>query len=78
MTAEELKEVMNQWELNAAQLAKVLCLHSNKVSEYLGGVSRIPCAIAFSIEALQLLPEAQRKALFTQRLQRPTHGRGRP
>ncbi|RTZ73836.1 MAG: hypothetical protein DSZ02_06405, partial [Gammaproteobacteria bacterium] len=48
MTAEELKEVMNLWGLNAAQLAKVLCLHSNKVSEYLGGVSRIPCAIAFS------------------------------
>jgi len=75
MTAEELKEVMKQWGLNAAQLAKVLCLHSNKVSEYLGSVSRIPCAIAFSIEALQRLPAAERSALFEKRLQRPTHGR---
>ncbi len=75
MTAEELKEVMSRWGLNAAQLAKVLCLHSNKVSEYLGDVSRIPCAIAFSIEALRLLPDAEREALFEKRLQRPTHGR---
>jgi hypothetical protein len=64
---------MKQWDLNAAQLAKVLCLHSNKLSEYLGGVSRIPCAVRFSIEALQLLSPGQRSALFEKRLQRQAH-----
>lgn len=75
MTAEELKQVMLRWELNAAQLAKVLCLHSNKVSEYLGEVSRIPCALAYSVEALELLPAEERRRLFEKRLQRSTHGR---
>ena len=75
MTAEELNAVMRTWDINAAQLAKVLCLHTNKTSEYLGGVERIPCAIAFSIEALQRLPEDERKTLFAERLQRKTHGK---
>lgn len=76
MTAEELDQARKAWGLDAAQLAKVLCLHGNKVSEYLGGVERIPCAIAYSVEALELLGEAQRRALFEKRLARPTHGRG--
>lgn len=75
MTAAELKQVMEQWRLNAAQLAKVLCLHSARVSEYLAGVEPIPCSIVYSLEALQALPEAQRKTLFEKRLARPTHGR---
>jgi len=73
MTPEELKTVMQNWDLDAAQLAKVLCLHSNKLSEYLEGVSRIPCAVRFSIEALQLLTPGQRSALFEKRLQRRAH-----
>jgi len=73
MTGAELKAVMNGWQLNAAQLAKVLCLHSNKVSEYLSDVTRIPCAVLFSIEALQLLSHHQRQQLFEQRLQRQPH-----
>ena len=75
MTAEELSCVMRDWQLNAAQLAKVLCLHTNKVSEYLGDVERIPCAIEFSIDALRRLDEDKRKALFKQRLDRKTHAR---
>ena len=54
MTADDLKQILSDWELNAAQLAKVLCLHSTKLSEYLGDVKRIPCAVIYSIEALQL------------------------
>ena len=49
MKAEELKAQMQAWNLNAAELAKVLCLHTTKVSEYLGDVQRIPCVIEFSI-----------------------------
>jgi hypothetical protein len=74
MTAEELKQLMIRWELNAAQLAKVLCLHRNRMSEYLGGVSRIPCSLAYSMEALELLPARERRRLFEKRLRRPTHG----
>lgn len=73
MTSDELKVVMRQWDMNAAQLAKVLCLHTNKISEYLGGVERIPCAIAFSIDALERIPREQRAALFRQRLKRKIH-----
>lgn len=75
MTAEELREVMLEWQVNAAELAKLLCLHSNRLSEYLGGVERIPCSIAYSVQALRLLPPRQREELFQERLSRPTHGR---
>jgi plasmid maintenance system antidote protein VapI len=73
MTGEDLKDVMQDWDLNAAQLAKVLCLHSNKLSEYLADAARIPCAVAFSIEAVQLLTPGQRSALIQKRLQRKAH-----
>ena len=75
MTADELNDVMRKWQLNAAQLAKVLCVHTNKMSEYLGGVERVPCAIAFSIDALQRISQEQRTTLFQQRLERKTHAR---
>ena len=75
MDADELDEVRRRWGLSGAQLAKVLCLHSTKLSEYLGGVSRIPCSLAYAVESLDLLSEAQRRALFDKRLARPTHGR---
>ena len=75
MTAQELNEIMHSWQLNAAELAKILCLHTNKMSEYLGDVERIPCAIAFSIDALQRLSEQERKKVFIERLQRKTHGK---
>ena len=75
MTAEELNAVIRQWDMNAAQCAKILCLHTNKLSEYLGGVERIPCAIEFSIDALNRLSKEDRMQLFEQRLQRKTHGR---
>jgi hypothetical protein len=75
MTADELNDVMREWQLNAAQLAKVLCVHTNKMSEYLGGVERVPCAIAFSIDALQRIPLEKRTTLFHQRLERKTHAR---
>lgn len=75
MTSNEMKNIMQQWQLNAAQMAKVLCLHSNKMSEYLGEIERIPCAIAFSIDALQRLPEEARKQCFTERLARKTHAK---
>ena len=73
MTADELNAVMHGWEINAAQFAKVLCLHTNKLSEYLGGIERIPCAIEFSIDALKRLPDDERKALIEQRLNRKMH-----
>jgi hypothetical protein len=76
MTAEELKQAFDDWGISAAQGAKILCLHSNKLSEYLGDVARIPCAIAFSVEALNLLDEATRRDLFEKRLARKTHGAG--
>lgn len=75
MTGEELKQVFRNWGLNAAQGAKVLCLHSNKLSEYLEDVSRIPCAVAFHVEALSLLPEAERRRLLAQRVERRAHER---
>jgi hypothetical protein len=73
MTGDELKKVLRDWGLNAAQGAKVLCLHSNKLSEYLEDVSRIPCAVAFHVEALNLLPAGQRERLLAQRVQRKAH-----
>ena len=75
MTADELKQVFDSWGINAAQGAKILCLHSNKLSEYLGGVARIPCAVAFSVEALDLLDDRTRQALFEKRLARKAHGK---
>ena len=74
MKADELKQAFDGWGITAAQGAKVLCLHSNKLSEYLGGVERIPCALAFSVEALGLLDGEVRQALFTRRLARKAHG----
>lgn len=73
MKGEELKSILKTWQINAAQGAKVLCLHSNKMSEYLEDISRIPCAVRFSIEALQLLDDETRTALFEKRLQRKAH-----
>ena len=73
MTDTELNQVRKDWQLNAAQLARVLCVHTNKMSEYLSGVTSIPCAVAMHIEALQLLPIALRERLFEQRLKRRAH-----
>ncbi len=73
MTEIELNQIRKGWQLNAAQLARVLCVHTNKVSEYLAGVTRIPCSLAMHIEALQLLSENTRLALFEQRLNRKVH-----
>jgi len=73
MTELELKQVLQEWQLTTAQIARILCLHTNKMSEYLDGVSRIPCAVAFHIEALQLLAGEQRQRLFAQRLNRSSH-----
>ncbi len=73
MTAEELEGVMHRWGLNAAELAKVLCVHSNRMSEYLGGVTRIPCSLAFSVEALELLDPDRRQALLERRKARRPH-----
>ena len=75
MTQLDLENVMREWGLNAAQLAKVLCLHSAKISEYLAGVRPIPCSVFYSIQALQMLEPAQRAGLIAQRLQRKPHGR---
>ncbi len=75
MTAEELEAVMRRWGLNAAELAKVLCVHSNRMSEYLGGVTRIPCSLAFSVEALELLDPDRRQALLERRKARRPHER---
>jgi len=74
MKASELKQTFAAWQLNAAQGAKVLCLHTRKISEYLGEVERIPCAVAFHIEALNLLDPQTRAALFERRLTRKAHG----
>ena len=75
MTSEELNKVMRDWQLNAAQLAKVLCLHTNKLSEYLAGIERIPCAIEFSIDALNRISKDERSELFRLRINRKTHQR---
>jgi hypothetical protein len=74
MTPDELKQAFDAWGITAAQGAKILCLHSNRLSEYLAGVERIPCALAFSVEALGLLDDKVRQTLFTQRLARRAHG----
>lgn len=75
MTANELKQQFDDWEISAAEGAKILCLHSNKLSEYLGDICRIPCAIAFSVEALALMDEQSRTRLFAKRLERKAHGK---
>jgi hypothetical protein len=66
-----------QNEGSAAQGAKVLCVHSNRLSEYLEDVSRIPCAVVFHVEALGLLPDAGRQRLFERRIHRKAHEGGR-
>ncbi len=73
MTAQQLDDVIRQWGLNAAQAARVLCLHSNKMSEYLGEISRIPCAVAFHIDALNRLPKQEQQQVFVQRIERESH-----
>ena len=73
MTEVELNQVRKHWQLNAAQLARILCVHTNKMSEYLSGVTRIPCSLAMHIEALQLLPDDMRATLFEQRLNRKAY-----
>jgi hypothetical protein len=73
MTETELNQTRKDWQLNAAQLARVLCVHTSKMSEYLAGVTRIPCALAMHIEALQLLHDEARLTLFQQRLNRNVH-----
>lgn len=73
MTDAELDKLRKSWRLDARQLARILCLHSNKMSEYLAGVERIPCSIAMHIEALCLLSDSQRMQVFEQRLYRKTH-----
>ena len=75
MTGDELKRVFRDWGLNAAQGAKVLCLHSNKLSEYLDDVSSVPCAVEFHVEALNLLPAEQRRQLLARRIDRKPHQR---
>lgn len=76
MTESELQQVLRDWRINAAQAARILCIHSNKMSEYLDGVTRIPCAVALHIDALQHIPAQQRQNIFQQRLQRKTHQGG--
>lgn len=73
MTAEELQDMLKQWNLNAAQAAKVLCVHTNKMSEYLGGVARVPCSVAFHVDALNQMTEEQRGKIFQQRMHRKAH-----
>ena len=73
MDADELKRVLDGWGINAAEAAKILCVHSNRMSEYLGDVSRIPCSLAFTIELLSMLDPAQRDELFEQRRNRLPH-----
>ncbi|MEJ2361385.1 MAG: hypothetical protein P8Z75_08160 [Gammaproteobacteria bacterium] len=73
MTNTELDQYRKNWQLNAAQFSRILCLHSTKISEYLAGVTRIPCSVAMHIEALALLPEQTRMSLFEKRLKRKAH-----
>lgn len=73
MTPEELKQAIDHWQLNAAQAARVLCVHSNKMSEYLGGICRIPCALAFHVDALNRIETEARQQLFEQRIERQSH-----
>lgn len=73
MTEAELNQIRKIWQLNAAQLARILCIHTSKMSEYLSGVTRIPCSVVMHVEALQLLDEDKRAVLFEQRLQRRAH-----
>lgn len=70
MTGDELKQVFRNWGVTAAQGARVLCLHTNRLSEHLEDVSRIPCAVVSRVEALGLLPDAERQRLFERRIHR--------
>lgn len=72
-TADELKRAFAAWWITAAQAAKILCLY-NRLSEYAGGIERISCAVAFSVEALGPLDDKVRQALFTRRLAHRAHG----
>ena len=73
MTETELNQIRKDWQLNAAQLARILCVHTNKMSEYLSGVTPIPCSLAMHVEALQRLADDTRATLFEQRLHRKAH-----
>ena len=73
MTPDEFKKILKDWDINAAIAAKVLCIHSNKMSEYLDGITRIPCSVALHLDALQHLDEDTRNTLIEQRLQRKAH-----
>ncbi len=74
MTGSELKNTFTEWKINATQDARVLCLHTSKVSEYLSDVSSIPCSVSFHIEALNLLERTRREERIARRRQRKPHG----
>ena len=74
MTSEELRKILDAWNIDARQAAKILCLHTSKLSEYLDDVSRTPCAVKYSVEALELLDDETRRQLFERRLRRTAHG----
>ena len=73
MTADDFKQIIHDWGINAAIAAKVLCIHSNKMSEYLEGITAIPCSVALHVDALMHLDEETRNELIEQRLQRKAH-----
>ena len=73
MNSEGLKQVMLQWGLNAAQLAKVLCIHTSSLSEYLDDLKKVPCSIRFHIETMNALSKEQQQELISRRLERKAH-----
>jgi hypothetical protein len=73
MTGNELKKVFDTWQITAGQGAKILCLHTGTLSEYLSDVTRIPCSVRFHIEALNHLDDTTRATLFKRRLARRAH-----
>ncbi|GAB4350827.1 MAG: hypothetical protein Kow006_14060 [Gammaproteobacteria bacterium] len=75
MTGVELKARFDAWGVSAAEGAKVLCLHTGKLSEYLSDVTPIPCAVAFHVEAISLLDPEVRAALIERRRRRRAHSR---
>jgi len=73
MTEIELNQPGKHWQLIDAEMARMRCVHTSRMSAYLSGVTRISCSLALHIEAVQLLSGDTRAALFEQRVNCKAH-----
>ncbi|WP_415913439.1 hypothetical protein [Neptuniibacter sp. QD37_11] len=64
----EIKEFMDNWNLQPVEAAKVLKIQKSKLSEYASGARVTPPYILAHIETFNRLSEAQGKKLIHKRL----------